>query len=106
MDADKAEGPTTEFVHWLTPETADTTHYFWVTPRDCHVGIESVSAQVRAGVNGAFRTEDEPMIERIQRQMNGRDLFEMQPVMLTTDAAPVRARLVLMKLLADEAAQR
>jgi phenylpropionate dioxygenase-like ring-hydroxylating dioxygenase large terminal subunit len=106
VGADKSEGPTTEFAHWLTPETASTTHYFWVGTRDRHVGDEAVSAQVRAGVDGAFRMEDEPMIERLQRQMDGRDLFDMQPVMLQTDGPAVRARRVLMKCIADEAAAR
>lgn len=104
VGADKADGPTTEFAHWLTPETTSTTHYFWVGTRNRHVGNQAVSAQFHAGVDGAFRNEDEPMIERLQRQIGARDLFEMQPVMLPTDGPAVRARRVLMQCMAEEAA--
>jgi vanillate O-demethylase monooxygenase subunit len=102
VGAPRADGPTIETIHWLTPETETTTHYFWVATRDRWVGDAAISEQVRAGIDGAFRGEDEPMIEAIQRQMGGRDFFEMKPVMLSTDGPAVRARRVLMQLIEEE----
>jgi vanillate O-demethylase monooxygenase subunit len=102
VGAPRDEGPTIETIHWLTPETETTTHYFWVATRDRWVGNAAISEQVRAGIDGAFRGEDEPMIEAIQRQMGDRDFFEMKPVMLSTDGPAVRARRVLMQLIEGE----
>ena len=51
----------------------------------------------------AFDTQDKPMIEAVQRNMGTSDLDSLGPVMLSTDAGPVRARRVLKQLVAHEA---
>ena len=43
-----------------------------------------------------------PMIEAVQRNMGTTDLEALRPVMLATDAGPVRARRVLALLIAQE----
>jgi vanillate O-demethylase monooxygenase subunit len=89
-------------VHWLTPESQWTTHYFWAATRDRLLGDATVAAQVKRGIDEAFRYEDEPMIEDVQRNMGSSDLWDGQPVLLSIDNAPVRARRIVEKLLVTE----
>jgi vanillate O-demethylase monooxygenase subunit len=96
-------GPTLSQGHWLTPETELTTHYFWALARDRYVHDAAVGEQVRAGIDSAFRNEDEPMIEAVQHNMHGADLWAEKPVMLSTDNAAVRARRIVDKMIAAEA---
>ena len=91
----RAEGPSAPIAHWLTPETETTTHYFWAAARDRFVGNAEVSAQITAGIDAAFRNEDEPMIEACQRNMGTSDLMSLKPVLLQTDGPAVRARRII-----------
>jgi len=102
VDRPREDGPSAPSSHWLTPETATTTHYFWAAARDRHVGNEVVSQQMAAGIDGAFRNEDEPMIEAVQQNMGTTDLMSLKPVLLPTDAPAIRARRILDALLAEQ----
>jgi vanillate O-demethylase monooxygenase subunit len=102
----REDGPSAPSAHWLTPETETTTHYFWAATRDRHVGNAEVSAQMQAGIDGAFRTEDEPMIEAVQRNMGTTDLMSLKPVLLPGDGAAVRARRILAAKIESETATR
>ena len=42
-----------------------------------------------------FTEEDKPMIEAVQRMMGDRSLQDMKPVILSTDTAAIKARLVM-----------
>jgi vanillate O-demethylase monooxygenase subunit len=57
---------------------------------------------IRAAMLQAFLQEDRPMIEAFERDMGGRDLWSMKPVLLAGDTGGVRARRLLEKLLAAE----
>ena len=59
---------------------------------------------MRAGIDAAFRNEDEPMIEAVQQNMGGADLWAEKPILLSTDNAAVRARRIVDKLIAAESA--
>jgi phenylpropionate dioxygenase-like ring-hydroxylating dioxygenase large terminal subunit len=99
VDQPREHGPSAPIAHWLTPETETTTHYFWAQARDRFVGNDEVSAQIAAGIDGAFRNEDEPMIEACQQNMGTADLMSLKPLLLQTDGPAVRARRVIqMKL--------
>jgi vanillate O-demethylase monooxygenase subunit len=98
-------GPSSPQGHWLTPETELSTHYFWAVGRDRFVGDAAMSEQVRLGIDGAFRTEDEPMIEAVQSRMAGTDLWAEKPLLFGTDNAAVRARRIVEKMIASEAEQ-
>jgi vanillate O-demethylase monooxygenase subunit len=52
----------------------------------------------------AFEMEDEPMIRACQEMMGTTDLFALKPILLKTDVAAVRARILLDKLIARERA--
>ena len=88
--------------HILTPETATSTHYFWSS------GVEKDSPmpdeELHAILQAAFDTEDKPMVEAVQSRMQGKDLFELDPVLLPTDAGGIRMRRKLAALIAAEQA--
>lgn len=91
-------------VHFMTPETETTTHYFWAGTRSFRTDDHELSAQMLEGGTAAFTLEDKPMIEAQQAMMGTTDLFSLKPIMLAGDAAPVHARRTLARLI--EAEQR
>jgi vanillate O-demethylase monooxygenase subunit len=88
--------------HALTPETATTTHYFWSQGRNWGGRDAQMDAVRLESLRKAFDTQDKPMIEAVQRNMGTTDLDALKPVLLATDAGPVRARRVLAKLIEEE----
>jgi phenylpropionate dioxygenase-like ring-hydroxylating dioxygenase large terminal subunit len=97
------EGAVATNVHLLTPETENSTHYFWGSARNRRVGETTIDEKIRAMVTKAFVTEDEPMIAACRSYMGTNDLLELRPVVLPTDVAAIRARHILEKLIAQEA---
>ena len=90
--------------HLLTPETARSTHYFWAAARDSLRDDAALSEKIRAGIDAAFRLEDDPMISACQERMGTTDLLSLRPVFLKTDAAAGLARRTLAALIAKEQA--
>jgi vanillate O-demethylase monooxygenase subunit len=92
--------------HCITPETEITSHYFFGAARNLKLDDRSIDEKLTDVLNTAFRTQDEPMIEAVQRRMGPTgDLEALGPVMLKTDAAPVLARRMLKAMIAAEQAQ-
>lgn len=93
--ASRDAAPVPAFVnpHILTPETASTTHYFYT--RQPGEDAEAMTRQV-------FELEDLPMLASIQEAVGqmaeGGAFWDLKPVVLTIDAAAVRARRRLMKM--------
>ncbi len=106
VDAPREAGSSQMQAHWLTPETELTTHYFWAVSCDRQLTDATAAEQVRAGIDGAFRLEDGPMIEAVQQNMGTANLWDAQPVLLSMDGAPVKARRIIEKMIAAEAAAR
>ncbi|MFM5954104.1 MAG: Rieske 2Fe-2S domain-containing protein [Novosphingobium sp.] len=75
--------------HILTPETANSTHYFFT-----HAPGEAEAAQARR----VFLEEDEPMIAAQAEAMGEADFWELKPLILASDKAAVLARRKLMQL--------
>jgi phenylpropionate dioxygenase-like ring-hydroxylating dioxygenase large terminal subunit len=89
--------------HAITPETEITSHYFFAAARNLKLDDESVDEAIANLLDQAFRTQDEPMIRRIQQRMGpSGDLNSLNPVYLSTDGAPVAARRMLEKMINDE----
>jgi vanillate O-demethylase monooxygenase subunit len=88
--------------HFMTPETASSTHYFWASARDFRTDDVALSKQLYDGVMAAFTLEDKPMIEAQQEMMGTTDLWALKPALLAGDAAPVMARRTLAKLIEEE----
>ena len=95
-------GPRVPTVHLLTPETENSTHYFWSAGRNCRHGEEQISGMLHFGIQSAFENEDEPMIRAARSRMQSNDLFAHRPALLPIDEAAVRARRIIKKLLASE----
>lgn len=90
--------------HLMTPATETTTHYFWAQGRNWGTPDPAMDALRLESLRKAFDTQDKPMIEAVQRNMGTTDLDALQPVMLSTDGGPVRARRVLRQLIEQESA--
>jgi vanillate O-demethylase monooxygenase subunit len=89
-------------IHAFTPETADTTHYVWATARDFALGDAGFSAIMHDALSFAFEHEDMPIIRDAHRLMAGQDFWDLRPLVLQGDAAGIRARRALKRLIAEE----
>lgn len=87
--------------HILTPETRDSTHYFWATTRGAPPSEEG-DAMLRSLFAQAFDAEDKPIIEAAYANTEGHDFWALKPVFLGIDAGGTRARRTLEKLIAQE----
>lgn len=97
------EGVFLPTLHLLVPENEERTHYFYAMGRNVAVDNEELSAITAKMARHAFEMEDEPMIRGCQEMMGTTDLFALKPVLLKTDVAAVRARILLDRLIAQEA---
>jgi len=99
------EGAHIPQLHAITPETALSSHYFFVNGRNRRRDDAEIDAMLLDFFDVAFRQQDEPMIEAVQRRMGQvSDIMDLDPILLATDAAPVSARRLLAKLIAEEQA--
>jgi nitrite reductase/ring-hydroxylating ferredoxin subunit len=89
-------------LHAFTPETADTTHYFWAVARDFALGDAGFNAAMRGALENAFEHEDMPIIRDAHRLMAGRDFWDFNPVILSGDGGGVRARRMLERMIRRE----
>lgn len=89
--------------HLMTPETATTTHYFFAHTRNFQLQDLRVDERIRRWQKQGLTEQDGPMIEACQQSMGeATDLMSLKPVMLSIDAAAVRVRRVLQKLMQEE----
>lgn len=97
------KGVTIPFSHILTPETEDSTHYFWLTGRSAAREDEELSRAIHQGIQTAFAEQDEPMIRAVRSRMQSNDLLAHRPAALPMDEASIRARRVIDRLVKEEA---
>ena len=96
-------------VHLLTPETDETTHYFFTAVR---FGVKSqgdelnrqIQEKIAATRRFAFEEQDAPVIEAQQRTIDA-STTTVDPLTLPIDVGPVRYKRILTKLIAAEAPQ-
>lgn len=86
----------------LTPETEQTTHYFWVQPCEFPHDDEAMIQKVGEGIATAF-AEDRWMIEAQQQVINSKP--DVKPKAVRSDAALGRVRYMIDRLLEQEAAE-
>ena len=91
--------------HIMTPETQDTTLYFWSSCRNYRCDDTALTDALQAGLVAAFENEDKPMICAQAERMAGADFWSLNPVLLAGDAGGIRARRVLAQMIAAESAQ-
>jgi phenylpropionate dioxygenase-like ring-hydroxylating dioxygenase large terminal subunit len=92
-------------LHLLSPETQSSTHYFWVAAHASVANNDALTEMLRAGLDEAFRNEDEPIIRAVQARMRDRPLFDLAPALLPMDEAAIRARRILEKKITGEQAR-
>jgi vanillate O-demethylase monooxygenase subunit len=80
--------------HIITPETQNSSHYFYTREHG-----EDAEAMFRK----AFLEEDKPMLEAVHAALGGEDFWEARPLVLEADAGAIRARRRLMQLRKGEA---
>jgi phenylpropionate dioxygenase-like ring-hydroxylating dioxygenase large terminal subunit len=98
----RSEGVGILTVHVITPETASSTHYFWSASRRYAMDNTSLDRALHDVVASAFTGEDEPMIASVQEAMGQQTFDELHPVLLAPDAAAIRVRRTLKKLIEAE----
>lgn len=87
------------FAHILTPETGESTHYFWLSGRAGRKDDVALSHGLQAAIQAAFAEQDEPMIRAVRSRMQSNDLLAHRPAALPMDEASIRARRVVDRLL-------
>ncbi|MBV2148097.1 aromatic ring-hydroxylating dioxygenase subunit alpha [Sphingobium sp. AS12] len=93
----------TPSAHLLTPETDRSTHYFWVTGRNKRKDDAELTAALEKGVGTIFSTQDGPMVEAEQAAMgDSTDFLGHKPLILKADAAGIRARRILRRMIREE----
>lgn len=90
--------------HFLTPETAHSTHYFVRGGHDVHVDNPQFTAGMADSVMNVFRTEDVPIIEAQQRFLGDAGLLDKNPAILVSDGGAIRVRRMLAKMIREEQA--
>ncbi len=90
--------------HLMTPETHNTTHYFFAATRNFKQDDAELNAKIAARREEIFRTEDKPMIELVAERMGEQEFWSMKPMLLSIDGASARVRRRLERLIAAEMA--
>lgn len=98
------DGPGQYDLHSVTPEDENSTHYFFATRRNHIEEDAEYNAMKIAAMHGAFENEDGPIIAACHAEMDGRDFFAMNPVLMSNDLAAVKMRRRLQALIAAEQA--
>lgn len=104
VDQPGAASASTPMTHLLTPESENSTHYFWSFARDRMRNDTTISEMMQQGIGDAFTNEDEPMVRAVHQRMGAKPLFDLSPALLPMDEAAVRARRILAKRIAAEQA--
>jgi vanillate O-demethylase monooxygenase subunit len=86
-------------LHTVTPETETTTHYWFATRRNHIVEDGGFNAFKIKAMHDAFTNEDLPLLEAVETEMDGAEFFSLSPVLISSDAAPVKVRRVLRELI-------
>lgn len=105
VGTDRQDGHVMEGMHWLTPETETSCHYFFAMSRSYRLDDNALDAYVADAVEKAFATEDLPMAAAVQDAIGNQDFWEMSPVVLSVDTGGVMARRVLKSRLDREATE-
>lgn len=101
----EADWPMLPSFHLLTPETESTAHYFWMMGRNRKIEDEELSRNIQETIDRIFGQEDEPMIARAQENMGNGDFWSLEPAILSSDSAAIRARRITQKLVREENAR-
>ncbi len=91
--------------HIFTPESEGKTHYFFSVVDDFIAADPSMKEPIIGGLGQVFATEDSPMVAGQYERMNGRDFWDMKPILLPIDRAAAKVRRRIDGLIKAEANQ-
>lgn len=89
-------------LHLFTPETAYTTHYFYVGAMRKTAATQDLCETFLKALGRAFVNEDKAMIDAQQRMLGVVDIMDTKPALLPIDKAAVLARRELRRLIAED----
>jgi vanillate O-demethylase monooxygenase subunit len=98
----RAAGGSVMNLHIMTPQTDRSTHYFYASTRDFAVDDADLNRTFAEARDRIFSTEDKPMIAAQQDRMGDADFWDLKPLFLRIDEAPVRVRRRLESMIAKE----
>lgn len=89
--------------HLLTPETQSTTHYHFAAALPSASQLNNTDQAIFAEMRRiAFVEQDKVMLEAQQAALGDKDFWAMKPILFSVDAAPVRMRRAVERLLRAE----
>jgi len=91
-------------LHNVTPADVGSCHYFFCSTRRFKVDDAQFNAALAQILAGAFEEEDKRMLERQQLSIGDAEFLSLGPALLNIDAASVRVRRKLAKLVDGERA--
>ncbi len=89
-------------LHTVTPESLDTTHYFFATRRNHLLDDAAHNEHMIQILHDTFQNEDGAMLEAVHAEMRTSDFFALNPVLMSNDVAPVKVRRLLKRLKIEE----
>jgi phenylpropionate dioxygenase-like ring-hydroxylating dioxygenase large terminal subunit len=89
-------------LHTCTPETENSTHYFFATRRNHLEEDADYNAMKIKAMHDAFEQEDGPILDAIQGLMETNDFLAMDPALISSDMGPIKVRRTLKKLIEAE----
>lgn len=92
--------------HTVTPETDESTHYFFASTRNYLVDDGEYNKAKMEGMIQAFVEEDKPVVEAQYREMGSKNFWDLDPVLLSSDAGGLRVRRLLDKMIEQEQSQQ
>ena len=101
-EGERGQGITNRTTHFMTPASANSTHYFWLFARNYGLDDEALSERVHAAITETFH-EDVEIVERQGRSIAA-DRIGTQ-IDVNADRPTVQARRLLERLIAEEAEQ-
>ncbi|WP_176598086.1 MULTISPECIES: aromatic ring-hydroxylating dioxygenase subunit alpha [Sphingobium] len=101
------EGVVTPSIHFFTPESQGTTHYFYgmCAPLSLGASAHDIARKQTEALRIPFEEEDLPVLEAQQAMIGDAHFDSLRPVLLPGDAGGVRARRVLARMIAAEEGQ-
>lgn len=92
----------TKHTHIFTPATKDSCHYWFGAARPkLAFGPEQVEREINL-LRIPFAEEDAPMLAAQQQAFGDQDFWKARPIILKDDAAAIRARRILDKMIREE----
>jgi vanillate O-demethylase monooxygenase subunit len=99
----RASAYLTRVLHLLTPETPDSTHYFWAMCRNYRLNDTSVGGPIKKGLDKTFG-EDKAILELQAEWLRDQGDPEIPGAAIKVDEAPIRARRLLKAMVTKEQA--